>query len=166
MKECDIPKNRTECMNRVSKYVNTIAPILQERLVIGFSLKVDGTMYQKDKDVIQAIIDVYADLLGYDGNRRTASGYVVCDEYGVRLEAKDSYPVKYHSDGSGGYTCEYYQDTVYLWNNQSNEAYAFDKRDMVEDGEMRKAEIRLAKIETEISDLTSDCSVLRRLLGK
>jgi hypothetical protein len=122
-------------------------------------------MFRKDADDIQIILDGYVDILG-EGDRRRASGYVSCDEYGVRLQAKDSYPVKYHNDGSGGYTCEYYQDTAYLWNNQSDTAYPFEKRDMVKDGEMYRAAIRLEKIETQISALTSDGSVLRRLLGK
>jgi hypothetical protein len=165
MKTVDILKNRTECMNRVSKYVNAVVPVLQERLIKGFTLKVDGTMYQKDKDDIQAILADHKDVAGYEGKRRRDIGYVSCDEYGVRLEAKDSYPVKYHG-GDGGFTCEYYQDTVYLWNNQSNKPYAFEQREKVEEDEMRSAETRLSVIEKQVSELSSESSSLRRLVGK
>ena len=133
----------------------------------GFQLKVDGTMYQKDKDAVEAIVSKYKgeyprNSLGHQSMR----AYVRCDDRSVTLAVDDNYPVKYHNDGSNGHTCEYYKVTSYLWNVQDGKAEELTERKLISEGQMIHAQSRLMQIEAEISKLQSERYPLQRLVGR
>jgi hypothetical protein len=165
-KTCNVLKNRAESMNRVHTFVNNMVPLVQERLEQGFKLRVSGTMYQKDKDDVDAIVEAYKssfprNSLGHQSMR----AYVRCDDYNITLEADDNYPVEFHDDGSRGYTCEYYKVTAYLWDVKEGVVEEYAEREMTSETEMVSAQARLKEIEAQVSELQSERYPLQRLLG-
>jgi hypothetical protein len=163
-------KNRAESMNRVSEYVNTIVPVIQERLVQGFKLKVDGTLYQKDKDDLQAILDSYDSMLAsptYGGSMGRV--WLRSDLYSIILKASDSYTNDYYNyqGSSGCYTSTDYNDTVNIWDNKENIARPLVKRVVSRTAEeLRTAEKELREIDDRISGLRYRNNQLKNLLGR
>ena len=166
MKDCNVLKNRSESMNRVHEYINTVAPLVRERLTQGFKTKVGGTMYQKDADDIRAILDAHMGILSLKEGRTGFGAYVSCSDYSITLEVNDHYPVKYHSDGSGGYTCDYYKYVTYLWDFQNKKPHDGCILPMTCLADMEAAQANLKEIEQQVSELESTKHTLKRLLGK
>ncbi len=167
MKECNVLHNRCDCMNRVHAFANEVVPYLLESLAMGFKLTNGYQLYQKDKDRLQAVIDAHEDSELYkqtSGNRKRTA-YIRSDEFDIRLEISDTYPVRYHEDGSGGYTCEYYKKTVYLWNHREEAAKDYVLLQLQTHTAMDVASTRLKKVTKEISELKSEMHGLKQFIG-
>lgn len=169
MKECNVLHNRCDCVNRVHRYANEVVYRVLSGLSEGFKLTNSYQLYSKDKERLQSIIDSFepkqvlsAGSSGSGGSR----AYLGCDEYNITLEITDNYPVRYHNDGSGGHTCEYYKKTVYLWNHKDDGMIKYKPLPIHTHGEFEEASTRLASIEAEISGLQSELYAHKRLLGK
>ncbi len=170
-KEEGLLKNRCDCMNRVHKFANEVVPKLLDSLKHGFRLTNSFQMYSKDKERFDDIIRIVGekDILsqGSDGSRGS-SARLKSDEYNIVLEVSDNYPVKFHLDGSRGYTCEYYKVHVYLWNHKDTDgkfACDFKPYEIWEYYQMIAAKARLSAISDQISALKSEIYPLQRLTG-
>ena len=167
-KKHDVLESRTDCMNRVNTYANEVVPKLLDELRHGFRLTTGFQLYSKDKDRLVDILRI-ADEQGIlsDGSTgvRGSNASLRVDEYNIYLEISDNYPVKYHSDGSRGYTCEYYKVMVYLWNNREGRPCNYPPREMVDYTEMKAAKARLEEIHDLISSLKDELYPLQRLTG-
>lgn len=168
-KKIDKLANRASCMNRVHDFINIVVPPVIEEIAKGFKLTNDSQLYSKDKDRIQAVLDNAARRgklsQGHSG-ARGSSARLRSDDYNIKLEVSDNYPVKYHGDGSGSYSCEYYNITVYLWNHRDSKAEDFKEMPMTNAEEMHAASEKLKAIESQISDLQSERYPLQRLIGR
>ncbi len=166
-KKCNVLENRAKCINAVHNYANKIQSKLVESLAEGFRLTDGHQLYKKDKDRVQAVIDGFpCELSQGSSGRRGSSAWLRCNQYSITLEISDNYPAKYHGDGSGSYSCEYYKRTVYLWNHQEGKAHEPSIFTMTSLEEMEAASARLRVVEEEASKLSSEKSRLRCLLGK
>ncbi len=165
-KDKQLMERRANCMNRVAAYTNVTVPMLLDRLEEGFKQKADGSLYQKDADALREILDggVLALSQGADG-RKGSSAFIRADRYSILLEVKDSYPERYHTDGSGGYTCTYFNKTIYLWNIQSSKKHEFEPLKRYEGMELIAAKHRLQVINNQVSQLNEEASTLKRITG-
>ncbi len=168
-REVNVLHNLSDCRNRVHDYANNVVPSLLSSLAEGFRLTNGCQLYQKDKDRLQAVLDAY-DTSGRiaDAGRdsKGVRAYIRSDEFDVVLEISDNYPVKYHNGRDGGYSCEYYKKTVYLWNNRDHEAKECKSLPLTTHHEMDTACVEAKEIEAEISVLQDKLYPLKRLIGR
>ncbi len=170
-------KNRVDCMNRVHKFANEVVPKLLDTLKHGFRLTNSFQLFSRDKDRLDDIIRIAGDwdILSQGSNgSRGSSARLKSDEYNIVLEVSDNYPVKFHLDGSRGYTCEYYKAVVYLWDNKKSAGcdspdcggwIDFKPREIIDYEQMITAKARLKEIHKEISVLKDELYPLQRLTG-
>ncbi len=168
-KECNKVHNRCDCMNRVHAYANRTVPELLKSLAEGFKLTTGYQLYSKDKDRLQAIVErhqVKAHLSDGVSGRKGSSAYITSDEFDIRLEISDNYPVNYHNDGSGGHTCEYYNKTVYLWNVRDDKINEFKVLPVHTHNEFDAAKREVDGLAKELSEMKSRVYSLKRLIGE
>ncbi len=164
----DVLENRTDCMNRVHEFANEVVPKLIDCLNHGFRLTNGFQLFSKDKDRLQDVIRIAGEkgiLSDGSNGARGSSAWLRSDEFNIYLEISDNYPVRYHNDGSGGYSCEYYKVTAYLWNVKDDKSSDFKPYEMVDYGLVKEAKVRLTEINNEISKLKSELYPLQRLTG-
>ncbi len=168
-KKTNVLHNRCDCMNRVHEYANEVVPKLLDSLKHGFSLTKGFQLFSKDKDRLQDILriaDEKALLSQGSSGRKGSTAYIKCDEYDISLEVQDNYPVRYHGDGSGSYSCEYYKHTVYLWNNRERQARAYEMLPHHTHNQMDLAKAKLTEVQAAISELKDTVYPLKRLIGE
>ncbi len=169
MKEINISHNRCDCRNRVHKFANSIVPELLEMLATGFKLTKSYQLYSSDKGCLQAVIDKHGEKgilsQGSDGSK-VSSAFIRSDEYDIKIEITDAYPVRYHGDGSGGRTVEYYKKTVYLWNHSNDCSPDFKGYALYTHEQMDLASTELERVKAEISKLKDREYSLKYLLGE
>ncbi len=168
-KKCNVLHNRCDCMNRVHEYANKIVPELLVELAKGFKLTNSYQFYAKDKERLQAILDAHEEtctLSQGSTGRKGSRAYLKSDEYNICLELSDNYPERYHTDGSGGYTCSYYNKTVYLWNHKEDTAQDFVFLPLHTHNQMDVAKAKLIEVQDEINELQNQVYPLKRLIGE
>ncbi len=171
-KECNVLHNRCDCMNRVHEYTNEVAPKLLDALRHGFRLTNGYQLFSKDKDRLQDILriadELKAKLSSGSSGRKGSSAYLRSDEYNIYLEVQDNYPIRYHGAG-GGYTCEYYKKTVYLWNNKvavKGLAVDFKPLPLHTHVEFENAKAEIEVLEAGITAQKNQLYPLKRLIGE
>ncbi len=168
-KKTNVLHNRCDCMNRVHNYTNEVVPKLLDCLRQGFRLTNGYQLFSKDKDRLNDILrlaDEKAQLSQGSTGRKGSSAFLRSDEYNIYLEVQDNYPVRYHGDGSGSYSCEYYKRTVYLWNNKDGKAQEFKPLSTHTHAQMDNAQTDLFQLREEISKLQDQVYPLKRLIGE
>ncbi len=168
----NVLENRTECMNRVSTYINEVVPKLLDALKHGFGLTSASALYSKDMDRFNDIIALAhtKDILSDDSSICLKS-----DEYSIYLEISDSYTVShaYHNQGQVPFnptlllnmSSQEFRVIVYLWNNQEGKARDFRRCEMVDIEQMREAKSRIADIHEQIAKLKAELYPLQILTG-
>ncbi len=176
-KKCNVLNNRCDCMNRVHDFANEVVPKLLDSLRHGFSLTKGFQLFSKDKDRLTDILriaDEKAQLSQGSTGRKGSSAFIKSDEYDITLEVQDNYPVRYHGDGSGSYSCEYYKHTVYLWNNRARtgeitdqgEARDFKPLPTHSHLEFDNAKSKIEILEAGITSQKNQLYPLKRLIGE
>lgn len=156
-KELNALYNRCDCMNRVHGFANEVVPELLEELTRGFKLTVSYNLYTKDKDRLQAIIDVYGD--GVDA-------CIWSDRYFIAVELSDNYPSGYWDYGSSGYRSEYYKHTVYLWNVRAAVSVDFQPLPLHTHDEFTAAKKSVVEIETQLREVKERLQPLKQLISE
>jgi hypothetical protein len=153
--EVDFDRNKSVAMNKVHIALNDIVPLLIVEAEKGFSLKNDRTLYKKDKERFQTIIDQF------NGNGIylfMSVGYNSL-EIKARCHYKDGF-----ADRSGYTPQSSYEHTVYFWDIEKSQ-FTFNPLPLIDYQEIKASKIRIQEIDKLISDLKSEKSSLQHKIG-
>ena len=152
MDEINILKNRADCMNKVNKYLYETAMDIQKEFVEnGFKTNNDYSFHKKTKDVLKTIQD----------KRKHFQAVLCSSEYDINLWADDTYIVKrYEKDHVG---VNYYKKTVYIWDTKNNKPYDIQKPKKITAEQLKKAEIKLEKLQDDVRQKGYEISRLQSL---
>jgi hypothetical protein len=153
--EVDFDKNKSIAMNKVHTTLNKIVPFLVVEAEKGFSFKNDRTLYKKDKERFQAIIDQCKD----NGIHLFMSVGYNSLEIKAKCHYKDGF-----TDRSGYTPQSSYDHTVYFWDIEKSQS-TFNPLPLIDYQEIKAAKIRIQEIDKLISELKSEKSSLQHKIG-
>jgi hypothetical protein len=153
--EVDFDKNKSIAMNKVHTTLNKMVPLLVVEAEKGFSLKNDRTLYKKDKERFQAVIDQFKD--------NSIHLYMSVGYNSLEIKAKCHYKDGF-ADRSGYTPQSSYENTAYFWDINQNKSI-FSPLPLIDHQEIKSAKIRIQEIDKLISELKSEKSSLQHKIG-
>ena len=141
-------KNKIECYNEMSEYINQVAPLVIEHFSKNQpKFKTDGGLYKKNADAVKQLIDSVE-------KPNKIQVYVRASEYShnyITLKVKSSYSVS-------EFSCNYIDRTIYVWDTGTTPEFVPYKKfsvDMVDDVviQIKQLKEQREEIESEINKL-------------
>lgn len=155
-----IAQFRAEAMNELASFMNRTVPLLKARLMEGVKFKTDGSLFQKDKDALNAIIESQT-----NGIKRLRA-YIDVSPYSIYLKADNHY-CDSDGDPNGYHTVSYHNDHAYLCSPKLNDfdTAIFTPRDEnITAQDILNAKAKLREIEDQISELQGQIYSHKKLI--
>jgi hypothetical protein len=155
--EVDFDRNKSVAINKVHIALNELVPLLIVEAEKGFSLKNDRTLYKKDKERFQSVIEQFKD------NDVHFPLYMSVGYNSLEIKARCYYENRF-ADRSGCTPRSSYEHTVYFWDIEKNES-TFKPLPLIDHQEIKAAKLRIQEIDKLISELKSEKSSLQHKIG-
>jgi len=152
MNEAQFSILKSNAINELHTYVNRTAPLIIEQLKKGFKQKADFSLYEKDRLLINEILE--------DGDSIPARHtFVDATQYSIRI----GYKTCYRSREESG--CHYHTESIYVYQVTEKRFIDFEPIPMITAKQLEEAKLRLLKIREERDELRNEEHKLKTLLG-
>lgn len=100
---------RTEHANILYNYINAVIPLINDRLLKGYKVKKDGSLFKQDRQDLRKILEE-------NKTHKDIRAFINSGEYSTYLHFDINYP-------TGNFGCAYLKEDFFLYSNPYNKIF-------------------------------------------